>query len=65
MDEPKKYLTTPKVKKRYDDVSSRTVDRWIKSGKFPPPDIILPNGRKAWLESTLEAHERVSVAARN
>lgn len=25
------------------DVSTRTVDRWIKDGKFPKPNVVLPS----------------------
>jgi hypothetical protein len=37
--------------------SNRTIMRWEKSGKLPPP-IRMPNGRPAWKRPVIEAHER-------
>jgi hypothetical protein len=56
-----KYWTKPRLGLRYDK-STRTVDRWVKAKKFPKPDIILPNGQPAWADTTIERHERDSVA---
>jgi hypothetical protein len=60
-----KYLSSNQVRRRYGDPSPRTLHRWIARGRIPAPDIILPNGRKAWAEQTLEEHERASVVARD
>jgi predicted DNA-binding transcriptional regulator AlpA len=42
-------------------VSTRSIDRWIEIGRFPRPDLRLPNGRPLWLNETIEAHERSLV----
>jgi hypothetical protein len=48
------------MRARYDDVSSRTIDRWAASGKLPKPDFYI-GPHKYWRRSTLERHERLSV----
>jgi len=49
------------VADRY-SVSLRTVERWVKLGRFPKP-VRMPNGRDYWADTTLEAHERSLVTA--
>src|SRR5690606_25178936 len=36
-------------------VSRTTLWRWINRGIFPPPDKVLPGGRRAWRRGTVEA----------
>jgi hypothetical protein len=43
-------------------VVPRTVERWVISGKFPPP-VRMPNGRDYWADEVIEQHERDLVAA--
>jgi hypothetical protein len=57
------YITQPTIARRY-GVSNDTVRRWRRSGKFPQPDIYLPNGWPAWTLKTVEGHERRSVTRR-
>ena len=51
-----KWFSQTALAKRY-GVTTRTVQRWTKSGKLPPPDK-LPRGRAAWGDIVIEAHER-------
>jgi hypothetical protein len=63
MDQPSKitrYFTKPRLAKRYGN-TTRSIDRWRAAGKFPPPDMYLPNGQPAWTDETIEKHERASV----
>ncbi len=34
-----------------------TLERWIATGRFPPPDLRLPGNEKAWYQSTVDAWE--------
>jgi hypothetical protein len=60
MDATTRFLLQPDLAARY-GVHKRAIMRWRKAGKFPPPDVNLPNGWPAWLETTIEAHERASI----
>ena len=42
-------------------VTPRTIDRWRLEQKFPPPDLVLPNGAPRWSDDLIEAHERAGV----
>jgi transposase len=53
----KRYHSKRTLAKRY-DVSTRSIDRWITRGRFPRPDLRLPNGRPLWADETVQAHER-------
>jgi predicted site-specific integrase-resolvase len=57
-----KWLPKRSVAARY-DTSTRTIERWVKSGKFPPPTR-MPNGRDYWSDIVIEAHERSLVGDR-
>ena len=59
----KRFWTRPSLAARYDK-SPRSIDRWIELGRFPKPDIRLPNGQPAWADTTIERHELASVVAR-
>ena len=59
---PQRRLPTRLVCIRY-GVSSRTVRRWEIQKVIPAPDFVV-NERKYWWESTLEEHDRRTVAAR-
>ena len=56
-----RYFTKPSLAKRYGN-TTRSIDRWRAAGKFPAPDLYLPNGQPAWAEETIEKYERASVA---
>ena len=58
----RKFYTKPSLAERYGGKSTRTIDRWVEAGRFPRPDIRLPNGQPAWADATIEQHERASVA---
>jgi hypothetical protein len=62
MSEIEKYYTKPSLAKRYDK-SPRSIDRWRAAGKFPQPDMYLPNGQPVWSDTIIEQHERAAVAA--
>ena len=57
-----KFWTKPSLAARYGGKSTRTIDRWVEAGRFPKPDIRLPNGQPAWADATIEQHELASVA---
>jgi hypothetical protein len=46
--------------KRY-NVHPRSIQRWKKSGKLPPPDLEMPNGREAWSDTRIEQHEHARL----
>jgi hypothetical protein len=48
---------------RYGVKHPRTIRRWEIQGVIPPPDFVI-NNRKYWWESTLDQHDRRTVAAR-
>ena len=56
---PREYMT-PKQVAAYFKVSTRTVDRRVESGDFPPPVLVL--GMKRWLVETVEAYEARQLA---
>jgi hypothetical protein len=60
----KRLIATRGVRARYADRSARTLKRWIRAGRFPPPDVIINNRHFWWLE-TLERHERELVAGKS
>jgi hypothetical protein len=49
-------LDKPQVAIR-ENVTTRTLERWVEGGDFPAPDDII-NGRWMWWLSTLQAHDR-------
>jgi hypothetical protein len=49
-------LRTAQVRKRYDNICQRTVDRWVANGTLPTPEII--NGRRYFDEEKLARKER-------
>jgi hypothetical protein len=60
-DKPTKYFSKPALAGRY-SVSTRSIDRWVELGRFPRPDLRLPNGRPMWSDERVEAHERSLVS---
>lgn len=52
----KTWFWTRDLAKRYKR-STRTIKRWQKSRKLPPPTR-MPNGRDAWADTVIEEHER-------
>jgi predicted site-specific integrase-resolvase len=51
----KKYLPIESVSARYGDRSYRTLDRWVETGKLPPPVYIA--GHRYWIEEELDRHD--------
>jgi hypothetical protein len=58
--QPKIWFWRPDLAKRYNR-TPRTIMRWEKSGRLPPPTM-MPNGRPAWANTIIEAHERNLVS---
>jgi hypothetical protein len=59
----KKYSGKRAVGERYGGRSPRTIDRWVKAGILPPPDLYM--GRHPlWADETLNQHDRQAVIAR-
>jgi hypothetical protein len=56
----RKYLGKPRLSIRY-DITTRTVDRWVKAKVLPPPDLVV-NNRPYWDEERLDRHDRRMVA---
>ena len=52
-----RYVSTRGVTERYDDISLRTLRRWLLRGVIPPPDLTI-HGRKYWRVETLEQNDR-------
>jgi len=48
------------VRTRYNDVSARTIDRWIKQQLIPAPDRRI-NNRRYWSEHKLDRHDRQHI----
>ena len=58
-----KWLRRKHLCSRYGDVSDRTVDRMVESGRLPPAEFPFGNRIPAWREDVLDAHDRAVVAA--
>jgi hypothetical protein len=56
----KLFFSKPLLAQRY-AVSTRAIERWILSGRFPRPDLVLPNGRPRWSDEVVVAHERAAI----
>jgi hypothetical protein len=54
------FFSLTALAERY-GVDPRTVLRWKKARKLPPPDTRTPSGRDLWGNKTIEAHERALV----
>jgi hypothetical protein len=57
-----RWFRKKQLAERY-STTTRTLDRWVEAKKFPAPDGRLPNGAPLWANTTVEKHERNSVAA--
>lgn len=57
----RKFIGKSKLAVRYDDVTVRTIDRWLEAKILPPPDLVR-NGRPFWDEARLDEHDRRTVA---
>lgn len=55
------YLTTAEVAEALGRARS-TITRWVDQGRIPPPDVVVPGRRGAWLWSP-DAVERLSERA--
>jgi hypothetical protein len=60
----KRYFSKPILAERY-SVSTRSIDRWVELGRFPHPDMRLPNGRPMWSDDLIEAYERGLVGGKD
>jgi hypothetical protein len=58
-----KFLRRKHLCARYGEVSDRTIDRMIDSGRLPPPEFPFGNRIPAWRENVLDEHDRRVVAA--
>jgi hypothetical protein len=58
----KQHIGVRAVCARYDNVHPRTIDRWLKSGALPPPDLV-NNHRRYWDVAKLDAHDRRNTIA--
>jgi hypothetical protein len=58
----KEWFTKKRLALRY-GTSTRSIDRWVSTGKFPAPDGRLPSGWPIWADTTIENHERTNVAS--
>ena len=56
----RRYLSTASVCERYGGINPRTVARWIKSGRLPPPMKV--NGRDYHNEADLDAADEAARA---
>ena len=56
----RRYLSTTSVCERYGGINPRTVARWIKSGRLPPPMKV--NGRDYHDEADLDAADATARA---
>jgi predicted DNA-binding transcriptional regulator AlpA len=57
-------VTKPLIRKYYVPVGGRTLDRWISSGTFPPPDIAIGGKVRYWKRGTVEAWIVAQAAGR-
>jgi hypothetical protein len=57
-----RWFRKKQLAERY-STTTRTVDRWVGSKKFPAPDGRLPNGAPLWADTTVENHERNAVTS--
>jgi hypothetical protein len=58
----RKFISKRAVADRY-GVVIRTIDRWVKAGFLPGPDLVI-NHRDYWSEAGLDQHDRAAVATR-
>ena len=55
-----RFYTKLELAERY-RVNPRTIDRWRDTGRYPTPDLVLPNGAPRWSDKIVVAHEHASV----
>jgi predicted DNA-binding transcriptional regulator AlpA len=55
-----RWLSKSEIVSRY-GISPRTLERWLKTKRFPTPDLHLPGGQPRWSDAVVEAHERALV----
>jgi predicted DNA-binding transcriptional regulator AlpA len=58
--DPDAWLGTPEIGQLYGP-ARKTIYRWQRDGRFPPPDLILPGGRKVWFRRTLTAWQHAEA----
>jgi predicted DNA-binding transcriptional regulator AlpA len=58
-----RWLSKSEIVARY-GITQRTLERWLKSERFPAPDLQLPGGQPRWSDALVETHERNSVGKR-
>jgi hypothetical protein len=52
-----RWFSKSEIVARY-GITSRTLERWLKSERFPEADLHLPGGQPRWSDVAIEAHER-------
>jgi len=60
-DERRKFYAKGELARRY-ATTRRSFERWVAAGRYPGPDLELPNGRKRWSDGLVERHEQASAA---
>jgi hypothetical protein len=60
----RKWLRKRRVQERYDNVSSRTIDRAAEDGRLPKPHFPFGNKIPFWAEDELDSHDRKVAASR-
>jgi hypothetical protein len=53
-----KWLRKKSVRKRYDEISNRTVDNWVTSGRLPPPHYFDGSPFPLWDQDELDAADK-------
>jgi hypothetical protein len=52
----KRYLRKKHLRRRYGDMTDRSIERMVKDGRLPPPDLY--QGRiPLWAEDVLDEHD--------
>jgi hypothetical protein len=60
----KRWLRKKQLRKRYGDVTDKTIERAVRDKRIPPPEYPLDNKIPFWDEENLEAHERAVTMKR-
>jgi hypothetical protein len=52
-----RWFSKGEIAARY-GITQRSLERWLKSAKFPAPDLHLPGGQPRWSDVLVATHER-------
>jgi hypothetical protein len=55
-----RWFSKNEIVARY-GISPRTLERWLKTKRFPAADLHLPGGQPRWSDELIVSHERASV----